>query len=144
MSKFLISEVPTLWNLRTGPIKRLNDSSDVPEASFGILLKTNTSSKKKTRLHSTFPRRNGYSRLRKQKSWRKESFQLIQERVCIWSVRKTLTLLSWRPWGDEEVRRRWWRPMARCKPEKERRCMSINWSYSSKLCSLKKLSQFFP
>ena len=41
-------------------MKRLKDSSDVPEARLGILLKTFTSSKKKTRLHSTFPRRNGY------------------------------------------------------------------------------------
>ena len=40
-------------------MKRLNDSSDVPEARLGILLKTYTSSKKKTRLYSTFPRRNG-------------------------------------------------------------------------------------
>ena len=37
------------------------------------LAKTYTSSKKKTRLHPTFPRRNGYSRLRQQKSRRKES-----------------------------------------------------------------------
>ena len=29
-SKFLISEVPTLWNLRTGLQKRLQDKSDVP------------------------------------------------------------------------------------------------------------------
>ena len=43
------------------------------------------------------PSRNGYSGLRQQKSRRKESLQLIQERVCIWSVRKTFTLLSWRP-----------------------------------------------
>ena len=43
-------------------MKRLNDSSDVPEARLGILPKTNISSEKKTRLHSTFPRRNGYSR----------------------------------------------------------------------------------
>ena len=31
------------------------------------------------------------------KSRRKESLLLIQERVCIWSVRKTLSLLSCRP-----------------------------------------------
>ena len=37
------------------------------------LAKTCTSFKKKTRLHSTFPRRNGYSRLRQQKNPRKES-----------------------------------------------------------------------
>ena len=34
-------------------MKRLNDSSDVPEARLGILPKTCTSSKKKTRQHST-------------------------------------------------------------------------------------------
>ena len=66
-SNFLIGEVPTLWNLRTDLKKRLQDNSDAPEARLGILLKTNTSSKKKTRLHSTFPRRNGCSRLRRQK-----------------------------------------------------------------------------
>ena len=38
-------------------MKRLNDGSDVPEARLGILLNTFTSSKKKTRLQSTFPRR---------------------------------------------------------------------------------------
>ena len=94
---FLTSEVPTLWNLRTGPMKRLNDSSDVPEAILGILPKIYTSSKRTTGLHSTFSRRIGYSRLRQEKSRRKEILWLIQERVCMWSVRKTSTLLSWRP-----------------------------------------------
>ena len=54
-----ISEVPTLQNSRTGPMKRLKDNSDVPDARLGILPKTCTSSKKKTRLHSTHPRKNG-------------------------------------------------------------------------------------
>ena len=38
----------------------------------------------------------------------------------------------------------WQRPTARCKSEKKRRCMSSNWTYSSKLCLLNKLPQFFP
>ena len=59
-SKIFISEVLTLWNLRTGPMKRLKDDSDAPEARHGTLPKTNTSSKRKTKLHSTRPRRNGY------------------------------------------------------------------------------------
>ena len=59
------------------------------------------------------------------------------------SAEKTLTLLSWRPWGHREVRRRWWRPMVRCKREKKRRYMWSNWTYSSKLCFLKKLPQCF-
>ena len=142
VSKFLISEVPTLWNLRTGPMKWLNDSSDVPEARLGILLKTYTRSKKMTRLHSTFPVRNAYSRLGHQKSPRKESLKLIQERACRCSTRKTLTLLSWRPWGHRRVWRRWWRPTAWCKPEKKRRYTSSNWTHSSKLCFLKKLPRF--
>ena len=78
-------------------MKRLKDSSDVPEARLGILLKTFTSSTKHTRLHSTFPLRNGYSRLRQQKSRRKESLWQIPELVCMRSASETLTLLSWRP-----------------------------------------------
>ena len=54
-------------------MNRLKDNSDVPEARLGILLQTFTSSKKKTRLQSTFPRRTGYSPLRQQKSGGKES-----------------------------------------------------------------------
>ena len=72
------------------------------------LAKTYISSNKKTRLHSTFPRRNGYSRLRQQKSRRRE-------RVCGWfpceyaygQQERLQTLLSWRPWGHWGVRRRW-------------------------------------
>ena len=97
----------------------------------------------KTRLHSTFPRRNGYSRLRQQKSRRGESQWLIPGRVCIWSVRKTSTLLSWRPWAHQGFRRRWWRPTARCEQIKKRRYMSNNWAYSSLLCFFKKLPQCF-
>ena len=72
-SKFLLSEVPTLWNLRTGPKKRLNDNSDAPEARHGTLPKTFSSSKTKTSLHSTRPQKNRYSLLCQQKSRRKES-----------------------------------------------------------------------
>ena len=95
MSKFLISEVSTLQNLRTGPMKRLNDSSDVLKARHGILFKTCSCSKTKTKLHSTRPRKNGYSRLRQPKSRRNEFVEDLG--VCIWSVRKTSTLLSWIP-----------------------------------------------
>ena len=80
--------------------------------------------REKTRLHSTRPRNTGYSRLRQQKSRRKESLWWIPELVCIWSASETLTLLSWRPWGHRGVRRRWWRPTARCKQEKTPRYMS--------------------
>ena len=79
-------------------MKRLQDKSDVPRARHGILPKIHTSSKKNTKLHSTRPRKNGYSRLRQQKSPRKESLWWIPERVCMWSTKKTLTLLS----GDHE------------------------------------------
>ena len=57
--------------------------------------------------------------------------------------KKTLTLPSWRPWGHRGVLRRWWRPTARCKQEKKPRYMSKNWTYSWRLCFLKKLPQFF-
>ena len=51
--------VKVLHQRSPGPMKRLKDSSDVPEARLGILPKTFTSSKKKTRLHSARPPRNG-------------------------------------------------------------------------------------
>ena len=104
------------------------------------LAKNISSSKKKTRLISSFPQRNGDSWLRQQKSWRKESLQFIQEPVCIWSVRKNLALLSWRPWGYGEVPRQW-RPTARCKPDTKPRYLSKNWTYSWHLCFLKKHPQ---
>ena len=40
-------------------MKRLKDNSDAPEARDGTLPKTYTSSKKRTTLHSTRPRKNG-------------------------------------------------------------------------------------
>ena len=45
-SKILISEVPTLLNLRTGAMKRLKDNSDAPEARHRTLPKTDTSKEK--------------------------------------------------------------------------------------------------
>ena len=47
------------------------------------------------------------------------------------------------PWGRRGVRRRWWRPTARCEQMKKPRCMSSTWTYSSKLCFLKKLPLCF-
>ena len=64
-SKFLISEVPTLWNLRTDLRKRLQYNSDAPAARHGTLPKTHTSSKKKTKLHWTRPQRNGIAGYKK-------------------------------------------------------------------------------
>ena len=52
-------------------------------------------------------------------------------------------LLSWRPWGHQGVRRRWWRPTARCEQIKKRRCLSDNWTYSSLSCFVNKLPQCF-
>ena len=122
--------------LRAGPMKRLKDNSDVPEAWLGTLPKAYTSSKRKTKIHSTRPQKNGYSRLRQQKSCRKESLWWIPQLVCIWSASETLTLLTWRPWGHRGVRRRWWRPTARCKPEKKPRYMSKNWTLLVKVMLL--------
>ena len=45
-------------------MKRLKDNSDAPEARHGTLPKTYTSSKRKTKLHSTRSRKSGHSWLR--------------------------------------------------------------------------------
>ena len=141
-STILIGEVTTPKNLGTGPVKRLTDNSDAPEARRGIFQKTFSSSKRKTRLHSTYPRRNGCSRLRKQKSGKKDSLWWIPELECTWSVRKTFTLLSWRDNEDikksDDGKRR-----GANKRRSDSTCQN-NWTYLTKLCFLKKLPQFFP
>ena len=82
-------------------MKRLNVSSDVPEARLGILIKTHTSSKKKTRPHSTIPRRNGYSRLRQHKSRKRvdsqgEHFKGIHDRFRRYQVyRESQLAIGW-------------------------------------------------
>ena len=69
------------------------------------LAKNQKTQREKPRLHSTRPRKSGYSRLRQQKSRRKESMWWIPERACTWSASETLTLLSRRPRGHREYRR---------------------------------------
>ena len=76
-----------IWNSRIGPTKRLNDSSDVPKARLGTLPKTYTSSKKKTRLQSTFSRKSGSSPLRKQKSRTEREF-VVDSGGCMLVVSK--------------------------------------------------------
>ena len=71
--------------------ERRSDSTTTTDRS-----KTKTSSKRMAKLRSTRSRKNGHSRLRQQKSRRKESLWWIPERVCKWSASETLTPLSWR------------------------------------------------
>ena len=51
-SNFLISEVPTLWSLRTDVKKRPKVESDAPAARHGIFPEIFASSNKRTMLHS--------------------------------------------------------------------------------------------
>ena len=120
---------PYAKKIRGSVPRRLKDKSDEPKARLGISPKTFTSSKRTTKLHSTRPRKNGYSRLRQQKSQRKESLWWIFGGSSMWSASETLTMLSWRPWGHRGVLRRW-RPKARCEQIKKRRYTSNNGTYS--------------
>ena len=72
-SKFLISEVPTLWNLRTDLQERPKDKSDAPAVTRGDLPKIFTSSKRRTKLHSVRPSRSGFCRPHPRYNPRKES-----------------------------------------------------------------------
>ena len=54
-------------------MKRLNDSSDVPEVRLGILLKTFSSSKKKVKAAFYSPAEEWVLRVRQQKSRRRGS-----------------------------------------------------------------------
>ena len=75
-------------------MKRLKDSSDVPEARRGILPKHIQARRKKTKLHSIRPRKNGYCRLHQHESRRRESLWWIPELVCIWSASETLNTVE--------------------------------------------------
>ena len=68
-------------------MKRLKDNSDAPEPRHGTLPKTYARSKRTTKLHSTRPRKNGYSRQRQQTSWRKREF-VVDSRACMHRVSK--------------------------------------------------------
>ena len=114
-----------------------------PKQGLGSCQKYVQARRETTRLHSSHPQRSGFSQVPHQESRVRESLWLIPERVGKWSVRKTLTRLSWRPWGHQGVRRRWWRPTAWCERMKRRRYGSNNWTYSSKFCFFKKLPQCF-
>ena len=119
MSKILNREVLTLWNLRTGSMKREreNDNSDGARSKAWNLDKKRIQGQRKRQGYiPVSPRRNGCSRLRQRKTHRKESLFLTRERFCIGSARETWLCWVGRPWGHQEVRR--W-PTARFKTREE-------------------------
>ena len=138
-SKLTISEVPTLWNLRTGPRRDWTTAAMCPKQGM-------ESCQKHFRDHKGYiPFSSGGMGTR--------GFVMKRaggEVLCSWfrsecacGQHARLTLLSSRPWWHQEVRRWWWRPTARCIQEKKRQYVSKNWTYSRRLCFLKKLPQFF-
>ena len=62
------------------------DCSDAPEERHGTLPTTFTNSKRTTKLHSTRPRKSGYSQLRQQKSRKKEF--VVDSGACMHMVSK--------------------------------------------------------
>ena len=69
-------------------MKRLKDNSDAPEARHGTLPKTYTGSKRKTQLHSTRPRKSGYSWLGQQKCRRREREFVVDSGASMHMVSK--------------------------------------------------------
>ena len=147
-----ISEVPTKENSRIGPTKRLKDKSDVPKTRLGILpkIKHVYMYVYKYMYIQAQSERPGYTLVacRKVGSPKCLSKRARGERVCGWfpceyafggQWERPQTLLSWRSWGHQGVRRRWWRPTARCEQKKKPRYMCNNWTCSSLLCFFKKL-----
>ena len=142
---FLISEVLTLWNWRTGPTKRLNDSSDVPEARLGILPKIIYKLKEKDKAAFYFPAKELVLRASSTKDPEEREF-VVDSGASMHMVSKNdlnsaeleiMRTSKKSDYGDDGQRRG-------ANKMKKRRKMSSNWTYSSKLCFLKKLPQFFP
>ena len=100
-SKILISEVPTLRNVRTCPMKR---QQRCDRSKAWNLAKNIYKLKEKTRLHSTRPWRNGYSRLRQQKSPQEREF-VVDSGASMYMVSKK-DLNS----AELETRRTLWSP----------------------------------
>ena len=67
---------------------------------------------------------------------------VVDSRASMHMVSKR-DLNSAEPWGLRRIRRRWWRPMARCKQEKKPQYLSKNWTFSWQWCFSKKHPQFF-
>ena len=65
-----------------------------PKQGLGSCQKYIQARRETTRLHSSHPQRSGLSQVPHQESRVGESLWLMPERVCIWSVRKTLTRLD--------------------------------------------------
>ena len=141
---FLVSEVPTLQNSRIGSTKRLHDNSDVPKARLGILPKICTSSKKKTRLHCTFPRRRGYSPAASTKEPEEREFVVDSGASMLTVSEEDLNSAELETMRTSRCPTTVMTPNGEVQTREEATVCVKNWTCSSKLCFLKKLPQFFP
>ena len=132
----------TLWKLRTDHRTRPKDKSDAPAETRGNLPRTSFSSKETEDKATFYSPYEDTGRI-DNKTQRKESLWWTPEQACTWSARETLTLPNWRPWGhqksddgDDGQRR------GVNERRSDRKCQT-NWTYSCRLCFLKKLPPFF-
>ena len=105
----------------------------MPEVRLGILLETYTSSKKKTRLHSTFPRSKRAGGEREFVVDSGASMHMVSEKDLNSAELETMRISR----SPTTVM------TANGEPEKKRRTTSSNRTFSSKLCFSKKRPQCF-
>ena len=117
-SKILISEVPTLWNVRTGHMYRLRDSSDVLKARLWILANNRYKLKEKDKDAFFSPAEKWVLPVASTKEPDDREF-VVGSGASMHMVSENLNSAEL-AWGLQGVRRRWWRPTARCKQEKKR------------------------
>ena len=89
-SNFLISAVPTLWNLRTDLRRRPKDRSDVPAETRGDLPRISLSSKEREKLHSFRLLMSGVCRPHPQKKTEEREFVVDSGASTHMSSRKDL------------------------------------------------------
>ena len=139
MSQFFISEIPTVWHLRTSPLEVTERQQRCARGKAWNLAKNIYKLKEKD--EATFYSPAGEWVLPAASTKEPEEREFV---VDSWA---SMHMVSEKDLNSAELkdrekhrgfRRRWWRPTARCKPEKKRRCMSKNWTYSWRLCFLKK------
>ena len=130
-SKFFISEVPTLWSLRTDVQEETARQERCARGDAWELARKIFQLKQEDKATFYSPSEEciipAASTIKPEE---REFCGRFLARACTWSARKTLTKPNWRPWGYRKIRRRWWQPTAKCQQKKRQRNTSVNWTYS--------------
>ena len=126
----LMSVAPMLQILRRDLRKKPCTENDAPAEMHGKWRKMSTSSKKRTKLHSSHLQKFVHYQRRLQQNQRKDHLWKILEHQCTCWETKTGTELNWRLFEHPETPQRLSQPMVKCKQMKKQQCTSTTLIFS--------------